>query len=108
MENDNNFVLGNIFTLEQQCMINLIKLLEDMNCPDFAVTKIIDWARTSYNAGFDFIPTSKTRYGNIQWMKKIAVNNSAFYPKLETVHLNDQTKIDVVCYNFTAQLLQLL
>ena len=108
MENDNNFVLGNIFTLEQQCMINLIKLLEDMNCPDFVVTKIIDWARTSYNARFDFITTSKTCYGNIQWMKKIAVNNSAFYPKLETVHLNDQTKIDMVCYDFTAQLLRLL
>lgn len=38
----------------------------------------------------------------------MAVNNSAFYPKLETRHLNDQTKIDVVCYDFTSQLLRLL
>ena len=108
MGNDNDFVLGNIFTLEQQCMINLIKLLEDMNCPEPTVTKIIDWARTSYNARFDFILTSKTRCGNIQWMKKMTVNNLAFYPKLETVYLKNQTKIDVVCYDFTAQLLQLL
>ena len=35
-------VLGNIFTLEQRCMIKLIKLVEDINCPDGAVTKIID------------------------------------------------------------------
>ena len=38
----------------------------------------------------------------------MTVNNPAFYPKLETVHLNDETKIDVVCYDFTAQLLRLL
>ena len=39
---ENKEVLGNIFTIEQRCMINLIKLLEDMQCPDTAVTKIID------------------------------------------------------------------
>ena len=41
-------------------------------------------------------------------MKKMTVNNSAFFPKLETVHLNDATKIDIVCYDFTTQLLRLL
>ena len=108
MENDNEFVLGDIYTLEQRCMVNLLKILEDMNCPDTAVTKIIKWAKTSYDAGFDFNPASKTRHGNLQWMKKMTVNNSAFFPKLETVHLNDETKIDVVCYDFTVQLLRLL
>ena len=42
MENDNEFVLGDIYTLEQRCMVNLLKILEDMNCPDTAVTKIIN------------------------------------------------------------------
>ena len=106
--NDNELVLGNIYTLEQRCMINLMKILEDMNCPDTALTKIIDWARAAYNKSFDFNPASKTRHGNIQWMKKMTVNNSAFFPKLETVHLNDVTKIDIVCYDFTTQLLRLL
>ena len=41
----NEQILGNIYTRDQCCMIKLIKLLEDMNCPDTAVTKIIDWAR---------------------------------------------------------------
>ena len=50
---------------------NLMKILEDMNCPDTALTKIIDWARAAYNEGFDFNPASKTRHGNIQWMKKM-------------------------------------
>ena len=104
IENDDKFLLGDIYPLEQCCMVNLLKLLEDMNCPDTVVTKIIDWDRTSYNVGFDFNPTSKTQHGDIQWMKKMTVNNSVFYPKLETVHRNHQTKIDIVCYDFTAQL----
>ena len=51
-------------------MVNLMKILEDMNCPDTALTKIIDWARAAYNEGYNFNPASKTQHGNIQWMKK--------------------------------------
>ena len=89
-------------------MVNLMKILEDMNCPDTALTKIIDWARAAYNEGFNFNPASKTRHGNIQWMKKMTINNSAFFPKLETVHLNDVTKIDIVCYDFTFQFFKII
>ena len=40
-------------------------------------------------------------------MKKMSVNNSAFFPKLKTVQLNDETKVDIVCYDFTSQILRL-
>ena len=103
-----NSILGNIFTTEQQCMIKLIKLLEDMNCPDSAVTKIIDWARTSYMSGFDFNPTSKTRYGNIQWMKKMVVNNNAFYPKIQSIPLINTSTVDIVSFDFVSQLLRIV
>ena len=63
---DNDQVLGNIFTLEQRCMVILIKLVEDMNCPDSAVTRIIDWAKKAFNDGFNFNPFSKTYYGHLQ------------------------------------------
>ena len=108
LDTKQNAILGNIFTTEQQCMIRLVKLLEDMNCPDDAVTRIIDWARTSYTSGFDFNPTSKTRYGNIQWMKKMIVNNAAFYPKIQNVPLINDTTVDVVSFDFASQLLRLL
>ena len=104
----NDQILGKIFTRDQRCIINLIKLLEDMNCPDSAVEKIIDWARESYNAGFDFKPSSKTRHGNLQWMKKMVVNNNAFYHQSIPVVLNEQTTIDVIAFDFTSQLLRLL
>ena len=89
-------------------MIKLIKLVEDMNCSDGAVTKIIDWANESYNDGFNFNPSSKTRYGNLQWMKKMTINNDSFFPMVKTVALNHQTSIDIICYEFTSQILRLL
>ena len=79
-----------------------------MNCPDTAVTKIIDWAREAYMAGFEFKPASKTRYGNLQWMKKMIVNNNAFYHESIPVVLNNQTTVEVISYNFKSQLLRLL
>ena len=104
----NEPILGNIFTCDQRCMIKLIKILEDMNCPDTAVTKIIDWAREAYLDGFEFKPPSKTRYGNLQWMKKTVVNDKSFYHKSIPVALNNQTTIEVIAYDFKSQLLRLL
>ena len=101
-------VLGNIFTRDQRYMIKLIKLLEDMNCSDTAVTKIIDWAREAYLDGFEFQPPSKTRHGNLQWMKKMVVNDRAFYHQSIPVALNNQTTVEVISYNFKSQLLRLL
>ena len=37
----NDQILGEIFSQDQRCMIKLIKLLEDMNCPDSAVEKLL-------------------------------------------------------------------
>ena len=104
----NEQVLGNIFTRDQRCMIKLIKLLEDMNCSDTAVTKIIDWAREAYLDGFEFQPPSKTRHGNLQWMKKMVVNDRAFYHQSIPVALNNQTTVEVISYNFKSQLLRLI
>ena len=41
-------------------------------------------------------------------MKKTIVNNDAFYPKPVYVALNNQLSIDVICFDFTSQLPDLL
>ena len=41
-------------------------------------------------------------------MKKMVVNNNAFYHQSIPVVLNEQTTIDVIAFDFTSQLLQLL
>ena len=62
--------LGNIFTKEQRSIIKLMKLLDDMNSPDYAMYQILSWARSAYIEGFTFNPNTKTRNSNLNWMKK--------------------------------------
>ena len=46
-------------------MIKLMKILDDMNCPDYALQSIILCAHEAFLDGFDFNPKSKTRKGNL-------------------------------------------
>jgi hypothetical protein len=48
-------------TTEQRSMVKLMKLLDDMEAPDFAVESIIKWAQTALSEGFDFRPKRKSR-----------------------------------------------
>jgi hypothetical protein len=63
---ENNFVdttkalTGNndyaCFTTSQKCITSLMYLLDDMECPDYAIKCIMDWAGSCFEAGFDFNP----------------------------------------------------
>ena len=35
---------------------NLLKLVKEINAPDYAYKKIINWARDAYNTGYKFCP----------------------------------------------------
>jgi hypothetical protein len=48
-------------TTEQRSMVKLMKLLDDMEAPDFAVELIIKWAQMALSEGFDFRPKRKSR-----------------------------------------------
>ena len=74
-------ILGNIYTTEQKYIIKLMKLLDDMNCPDYAFPAILSWAHDAYVDGFTFNPNAKTRKSNLNWMKQMVVHNDVFYPK---------------------------
>ena len=101
-------ILGNLYTTEQKSIIKLIKLLDDMDCPDYAFSSILSWAHNAYVEGFTFNPSFKSRKSNLHWMKKMVVHNDAFYPKPITVNLNNNLCIDVMCFDFPTQLLHLL
>ena len=100
--------LPTIFTVEQRSIISLMKILEDMNCPDDALPKILAWAHKAYIDGFEFSPRTKSRKSNINWMKKLVVNHDSFFPTSTTVALNNNIHIDVVHYDFVPQILCLL
>ena len=74
--------LNQIFTTNQICVIKLLKLLEDMQCPDTAMEKILTWARECFLKKFDFNPPSKTRRGNLKWMKKWFLTKMLIFPNL--------------------------
>ena len=63
-------ILVNIFIEEQYSIMKLMKLVEDMECPDGAIEKILTLEREAYLGGFKFNPSSKTRKRNMKWMKK--------------------------------------
>jgi hypothetical protein len=60
-DGDNNST--NVVTKEQRCMIKLLKLLKDMECRNYALAQVIDWAHDAYQQGFNFAPPVKLHDG---------------------------------------------
>jgi hypothetical protein len=87
-------------------------LLDDMECPDYAFQRIMDWARNCFKAGFDFSPKSKTRLGNLKWMYDSLHNSEQMMPNVVSIQLPDPLpdvkSMDVICYDFVPQLLSIL
>ena len=81
-------MFNDTFTQEQRSIITLLKLLEDMNCPDDALPKILTWAHDSHAMGFNFAPHTTSRKSNLNWMQKMVVNTDDFFtgpPKLHSM-----------------------
>ena len=96
------------FTVEQQAMLELIKLLDNFNAPDYATEHIIKWARKAFLAGFTFQPKSMSRNTNIKWMYQMVANADHFLPYPRTVTPHVGTPFEVICYDFVPQLLSVL
>jgi hypothetical protein len=54
--------------VEHWHIVNLLKLLEDAQCPDYMLQKVLEWAYNAKLDGFDFNPKATTQKANIQWM----------------------------------------
>jgi hypothetical protein len=89
-----------------------MSLLNAMECPDYGFQTIMDWARKSFEAGFDFNPKSKTRLANLKWMYAALHNAEQMLPHLESIQLPDPLPnvkpLNVICYDFVPQLLSIL
>ena len=46
---------GFMYTTEQKWTVALLKLLDDINAPDYAFRLIIEWARSAKNDGYSFL-----------------------------------------------------
>lgn len=94
---------------EHACIVELLKLLEDAQCPDYMLQKVLQWAYNAKLDGFDFNPRATTRKANVQWMYKALEHSQDRLPHIVPVSLEDHDSIsDVVCFDFAPALLSML
>ena len=103
---DNNTL--STFTTNQKCIVSLMRILDNMNAPDYALEAILKWARNSHAQRFDFNPPASTRNANLKWMRKFIKNSNMLLPKTHHIQLEDTTTVQVVTFDFVAHLLSLL
>jgi hypothetical protein len=95
--------------VEHRNIVNLLKLLEDAQCPDYMLQKVLKWAYNAKSEGFDFNPRATTRKANIQWMYKALKHSHRGLPKVLQVDLEDHEMAqDIICFDFVPALLSLL
>ena len=99
-----NFVV----TSQQRSMVKLIKLLDDMNCPDYALPKILEWALENERNQVSFQSAVLNRDSNVSWMRKMLHNANCLLPKVIPTSLSSSINVDVMCFDFVPQLLSLL
>ena len=95
--------------IEHRNIVNLLKLLEDAQCPDYMLQKILQWAYNAKLEGFDFNPKATTRKANIQWIYNALEHSHCGLPKVLQVNLEDHDRAqDIICFDFVPTLLSLL
>ena len=95
-------------TPEQRSVISLMRLLEDIDAPDYALNEILKWAEEATEQDINFSQCLKTKKANINWVKNVVHGSNYLLPKEKKVELEDGRNFKVVVFDFAAQLLSLL
>jgi hypothetical protein len=102
---DHNF----LHTTDQKWTVNLLKILDDMNAPDYAFGEILAWGRGAHNAGYSFQPTGGlSRSKNIDVLFDIMPDARKLLPTCVPLPCSDGSVGDVIIFDFVPQLLNLL
>ena len=98
-----------MYTNDQKWTVALLKLLDDMNAPDYAFEAIIKWAREANNDNYSFHPQGGlSRSKNVDVLFSSMHNAKKLLPNVQTVHVPHGPPCDVITYDFVPQLLSLL
>ena len=99
-------------TTEQVCVAELINLLDDMGCPDYATQRVLNWARISAQKKFDFQPKLETRDAILEDMRTSLLDHGlkGMLPSVTEVPLEgqDNQTAKVVGFDFVPKLLSLI
>jgi hypothetical protein len=100
---------GFMYTTEQKWTVALLKLLDDINAPDYAFRLIIEWARLAKNDGYSFLPPGGlTRNSNVELLFKSLPNASLLCPSIQPVQHVDGSSSEVIVFDFVPHILRLL
>ena len=74
---EGDFLLRNAgfcYTQEQRSIVNLIKLLSDIDAPDAAFGRVMQWANDCHGRGI--------RFNHYKWMRKLVANSTRRLPSV--------------------------
>jgi len=80
-------------------IINLMKILNDMNAPDYAFEQVLRWAVTARREGFQFTADrGYSRKSNLRWMFQMTANSELQLPSVLPVEQESGSTAEVVTY----------
>ena len=100
-----------MFSTDHKWTVALLKLLVDMNAPDYAFIKILKWAHSAQAEGYSFHLANGglSCRRNIDMMLFALLKNAKqLLPSVSSVTFQDGTLSDVITFDFVPQLLNLL
>ena len=98
-----------LFTNDQKWTIALLKLLDDMNAPDYAYASVLRWARGANAAGYSFNPEGGlSRSRSVDLLFSVVKNARQLLPSVVNVTVPYGLPRDVIVFDFVPQLLRLL
>ncbi|KAI2492859.1 hypothetical protein MHU86_21672 [Fragilaria crotonensis] len=98
-----------LYTDDQKWTVALLKLLDDMNAPDYAFASVLRWARGANAARYSFYPDGGlSRSRSIDLLFLDMKNATQFLPSVVNVTTPHGPPRDVIVFDFVPQLLRLL
>ena len=96
-------------TLDQKWTIDLLKVLDNMNAPDYAFKDILVWARGANSANYSFNPPGGlSRSKSIDLLFNAMPNARQLLPSIVPIACEDGSASNVIVFDFVPQLLSLL
>jgi hypothetical protein len=95
------------YTTDQKWTIALLKVLDDMNAPDYAFKSIMEWAQDARADGYSFkaVVGGVARSKNVDSLINSVHNGRLVLPSVLTVNCPHPPDSDVICFDFVPQLL---
>jgi hypothetical protein len=98
-----------MFSTDQKWTISLLKILDDINAPDYAFESVLKWARNAQTDGYSFYPDGgQSRMKNVDVLFKSVTNAQKLLPSVLPVNVPHGPPCEVIAYEFAPQLLNLL